>query len=305
MEKKRVDKFYQSDLDIFPDLETYLAELKELDKYDFGNHTALEIYHKFYDYARITPTNYGTLNPVKFNSHSFYRVRLNINKTLEDVTLAQTYSYPPTNFCTQNGRANLKYRTVFYCSNNPYAAIIESKPEVGDYGYLSVWNGQAKRTIKAGICLPYDLPTDNDWYLMAKDILDLHKSTLEANAKDKVEHYKALFKFISNRFVNEIKPYPITSMLSYEMLMGQELWRDFIIYPSVISKSKYCNMAFHPNSVNENLALERVYRFEVVEFQNGLPKVKFENKSRRIMLTRMIEEKLTDKQHDFLTKTCR
>lgn len=258
-----IDKIIQDDLDLFPNIDEYLKELYTLEKYNFQDLSEREIYDVFYDFAKILPTNFGLMNQRKFNKHKFYRVRLKkeIGST-EDISITQTFSFPPPNVCSQNGRANLKHKSVFYCSNEPYAAILESKPEIGDEGYLSIWEGNSNKTMKIGICLPFDLPDENEWNLMAKDVANNLFKSLPIEAKNKYEHYIKLYEFIANKYISEEKPYYLTSMISNEMLYG-ELWRDFIIYPSVMAKSSYCNMAFHPNSATENLKFEKIIQFKV------------------------------------------
>lgn len=265
MNKK--DNILPEDLNQFPDYSTYVSDLNKLKNYNFKNLSEREIYDVFYDYARILPTNIGWFSPEKFNRHKFYRVRMNIDRETEDVSLAQTYSFPPPNCCSENGRANLKGRSVFYCSNDPRGAVIESKPKAGDEGYLSVWNGIATRRIKIGQLLPYDLPKDNYWSLMAKDCFDYFNEGLPKDAKHKFDLFIKLYKFVSEIFNTEHKPYHLSSMISEELLYGQ-LWRDFLIYPSKLSDNKLCNMAFHPNSVNENLRFEKVIQFKVVSIEN-------------------------------------
>ncbi|WP_282041635.1 RES domain-containing protein [Winogradskyella flava] len=265
-----MNKLTQEDIALFPDYEEYLKDLRTLESLDFGDKTSLEIYNLYYDYARILPTNFGTFSPEKFSKHTFFRARLNIDKEKEDITLAQTYSYPSSSLCKSNGRANLKYRSVFYCSNDSNTAIIETKPKIGDVGFLSVWKGKPRRNIKVGICLPHDLPEGNEWNLMAKDVFQYQIENLEPEAKDKHKHLIALYKFISRQFVVEKYPYPLTSMISYSM-MFDDMWRDLIIYPSVVANSQFCNMAFHPNSVDENLEFQKVFRFKVVDMINNVP----------------------------------
>lgn len=258
-----INKITQDDLDLFPYIEDYLKELSILENHNFKGLSEREIYDVFYDFAKILPTNFGLMNNRKFNKHKFYRVRLKkgIGST-EDISISQTFSFPPPSACSQNGRANLKNKSVFYCSNEPYAAILESKPEIGDEGYLSVWGGNSNKTIKVGICLPFDLPAENEWNIMAKDAANKLFKSLPLEAKNKYRHYIKLYEFIANRYILEDKPYYLTSMISNEMLYG-ELWRDFIIYPSVMAKTNYCNMAFHPNSVIENLKFEKILQFKV------------------------------------------
>src|SRR5690606_3415677 len=114
-----------------------------------------EIYNTLFDLACILPATYGIFNPEKFNYHKFYRVRLKKQiDTKENLNLISTYSFPPSNFCFENGRANLAHNSVFYCSNDPRGAMLESKPEDGDEGFLSVWSGKTDRKMKVSICLP-------------------------------------------------------------------------------------------------------------------------------------------------------
>ena len=271
------DKILPEDLKQFPEFSTYISELNILKNYDFENHTVREIYDIFYDYARILPANIGWFSPEKFNSHRFYRVRKNIDRENEDISIAQTYSFPPSNYCLENGRANLKGRTVFYCSDNPIGAIIESKLKAGDEGYLTIWRGVATRRIKIGQLLPYDLPKENFWSLMAKDCFDYFHKDLPNETKNKFKHFVELYKFIAEKFNTEHKPYHLSSMISEELLYGQ-LWRDFLIYPSKLSDNKLCNMAFHPNSVNENLRFEKVIEFKVENFENDILEYKLGKK---------------------------
>lgn len=273
MNKKRIDKLYQSDLDSISDYKSYLNDLNILENYNFQNHIDRFIYDTFYDYAKILPLNYGIFNPEKFNKHTFYRVRLqrDIGKK-EDLSLIQTYSYPPTSVLRNNGRANLKYKSVFYCSDKPLTSLIESKPKNGDEGFISVWKPKASRPVKIGICLPRNLSSENDWHLMAKDYFDNYINDFP---KEQLNHFIKLFDFIANRFVTEKDPYYLTSMISNEHLYNNEpdLWRDFIIYPSVLSKTLYCNMAFHPNSINDTLNFEKALKFKVIDIKRKLIKI--------------------------------
>lgn len=271
MNEKNLQNIYDEDLNNFPDFKTYVANLTKLENYNFDNHTTREIYDKFHDLATILPTVYQMLNIEAFNEERFYRARLGINRKKEDISLKQTYSYPPPSVCNENGRGNLKNKSVFYCSNNPNCSMLEVKPKIGDDGYLSVWKGNAKKAVKVGILLPYDLPLQNEWNYMARDSFKYLESSLQKEAKEKLKHFMALYKFIPDRFIREKKPYHLTSMISNELLYG-ELWRDFIIYPSVTAKTYMCNMAFHPNFVNENLVFEKVIRYFVFNIKDEQPK---------------------------------
>lgn len=261
---------YEQLLKILPEYEEFIEGLEKLDTFDFSKSSRNEIYNKFYDYAYSLVTNFGYLNPENFNKRKFYRVRLNIDRKKEDLSLIQTYSYPPPVFCDENGRANLSGKSVFYCSNEPTPALFECKAKIGDEGFLSVWNGNTSRKIKVGHYLPSNLRPDNTWSKMAIESFEDLQNHIPEKLKHKLKHIEALKDFLAKKFISEKEPYHLTAMLCWELFYGQ-LWTDLIIYSSVVTNSRFCNMAIHPNSVNENLRFEKVIIFKVIDIKNGIP----------------------------------
>jgi hypothetical protein len=268
MIKKSFSKINDDDLSLFPDIETYKAELKILDNFKFEKLNEDQIYNLLYDYAKILASKFRLSSKSEFNKKTFYRARLKKKiDTIEDITLTQTYSFPPARGCAHNGRANLKNKSVFYCSDEIECAIRETKPEIGEEGFISFWKGNAKKDIKIGVCLPNDLPLENKWREIEKKAAKYILDNLSIDAKDKFEHIIELYKFISEKFKTEKEPYYISSMISNEFLYG-DLWHDYIVYPSLMSKNIYCNLAFHPNSANENLKFEKVLQFKINNIEN-------------------------------------
>lgn len=261
-------------LSLLPDYDKFVKGLGILDNLDFSNSTREEIYNKFYDYAYSLSANFGYFSPENFNKRKFYRVRLNIDRKKEDLSIIQTYSYPQPCFCNSNGRINLAGKSIFYCSNEIMPAMLESKLKVGDEGFLSVWKGNTNRKIKVGHFLPYNLSPENNWSQMAMESFQDWQKHLPEELKPKLKHIEALNNFLSKKFVEEKFPYYLTSMLGWEMFYGQ-LWTDMIIYSSVVSNNQFCNIAIHPNSVNENLLFEKVIIFRVIDIKNDIPNVQF------------------------------
>jgi len=252
-----------------PEYAAYKSDLESLDNFDFKSLSAKEIYHKIYDCIKILPLNHGILNPERFNKLKFYRARLNINTDKEDISLISTYSFPPLSACSENGRANLASKSVFYCSDDIQASILECKPKLNDVGFLSFWKGIAEKPIKCGIFLPPDLPEQNNWNLMAQDSFESYANYFKEKNLNYNKHFLLLSRFVNHKFINEKKPYYLTSMISNEMLYNNE-YKDFFVYPSTLAQSKLCNMAFHPNSVLENLKFEKVIKFKVNNIENGV-----------------------------------
>jgi hypothetical protein len=254
------------DLLKYPDLPTYMKQLNELATMKLEEFAYEEIGRIFYERAILFQQTFGINAMEKFNKQRFFRARMNIGAN-EDIGLIRTFSYPPASFCKENGRANLKGKSAFYCSNQPGTAIIESKPVAGCTGYLSIWEANTVRDVKYGICLPENLCAENEFRLMADGI---HKYIREEStiAKDKAEHFQFFHQFIAEKFLNEAEPYPLTSWIANEMLYGPH-WRDFIIYPSVANDTVSCNMAFHPNSADSLLKLIKVMEFKVSQIRGG------------------------------------
>lgn len=288
-------------LTLFPEYEKFIEGLEILNKYDFSSSSREDIYNKFYDYAYSLPTNFGYLSPENFNKRKFYRVRLNIDRNKEDLSLIQTYSYPPTSFCNFNGRANLSGKSIFYCSNELLPSMLESKPKIGDEGFLSIWKGNANRKIKVGHYLPTNLPIENSWSQIASETFQDLRNNLPEELKSKLKHLETLNDFISKKFVNEKEPYFLTSMLSWELFYGQ-FWTDLMIYSSVVTNNKFCNIAIHPNSVNENLQFEKVIIFKVVEFKNGIPIVQLRNEFGELNDSRIEWKNLTEMEMNLFNR---
>ena len=66
------------------------------------------------------------------------------------------------------------------------------------------------------------------------------------------------------KFVIEEAPYPLTSWLADNFLYGEN-WIDVVLYPSVAGGQKDCNMAIHPNTVDNNIKFQKVIKFKVME----------------------------------------
>lgn len=251
----------------FPNYDDYKANLVTLDNFDFKNLSSEEIYYKYFDLARTIPLCYKIIKKSEFNKFVFYRARINIDQSKEDISLISTYSFPPPIFCNENGRANLSKKSVFYCSDNPISAVKECKPNDNDEGFLGIWKTNAVRNIKSCLFLPRDLTEQNNWSKIAKQ--SFKNFTNDAAFKKLLldKQLNALHHFVNFKYKYEPSPYNLTSIISDEVLYGEKS-HDFLVYSSVFI-DKFCNMAFHPNSALENLRLEKVIRFKIKDIQNG------------------------------------
>lgn len=261
-------KDYQT-IDIeYPDFETYSKNLQILDKIDFTNYTTSEIYNKFHDLALTIPILGAKLTAVDgINGYNLYRARL--SKTIskeEDLSLIQTFSFPSPSVCKINQRANIKFKSVFYCADEPYPAIKECGAIDGDEAYLSIWEIKASRSLKYVTCLPDKLPEGNTWeeYGTYHHNFLIEKQT--ASDKNLLKHKIALRNLITQKFMVEEPPYHLSSMLANEYLYHHPA--DLIMYPSVKTFQGYTNFAFHPNIVLNHLKCIKILKLK--DFSNDI-----------------------------------
>lgn len=248
----------------FPPIEDYIRNLDNLKKLDFINLSLNEIENEFFNAAIRLPSICAKIYPEDFSNFDFFRVRLikHIDNSREDLSLIQTFSCPPAIICNNNGRANIKNTSVFYCSNAPNAAMNEVDIKIGDEGFLSTWKLESNRPISFNTLLSNSIPEENEWFKVANRLHSQY-SLFNQNADGKVsEHMMFLRKFITELFMLEEYPYGLTSFISNSFLYSDSDI-DFLVYPSAKTNHNYVNFAFHPNIINTHLRFNRVYKFVI------------------------------------------
>jgi hypothetical protein len=223
---------FKLELDKIPDLKTYRKGLEELLSIE-SSLTQDEIEKIFYEKAILFPMPIATDTCSTINSLTAFRVRLNVKENEEDVNLIRTFSYPNPCFCNENGRANLKNKTVFYCADIPETALAEKKlVNREDVGYLSIWKINCDRNVNYIAFFPSTIPTNNPWY---KEAVELQKQLIEQVrhfGNEKSEQLIQLYEAVSKIFITEISPYTVTSWMAnrylYKSMKGMGLTTLFI-----------------------------------------------------------------------------
>jgi hypothetical protein len=260
-----MNEFNFSDFERLPEIEKYREGLGLLRTYDFTGNSIFEISKLVAEKTIILPTITSTTEINNLGFSLFYRVRLIDHNKMgyEDMSNIQSFSYPSASFCTENGRANLKNTSVFYCASTGDAAMQECNIEIGSEGFLSVWSITPGSVLKFGLLLSEDLPKQNPWRLVVDHIYDENFQNLYFIKEGKYsEHMRELRSFLYKQYMYEEKPYPITSFISNRLLYQRDDL-DFIAYPCVKRAHKQINFAFHPNSADQFLNIERVFKFKV------------------------------------------
>jgi hypothetical protein len=266
--KDYFDEEFIKILDKFPDLPTYEQHLNELENLDLSNFTQDQIHTTFFDRAILLPNQGISIPNNESNNRFVYRVRLNINEDKEDLNLIRTFSYPDPSFCKENGRANLRYKSVFYCADIPLTAFLESRPKNNDIGFMGKWQLKCHRDLTYIAFFPSDLSKKNYWYqtaIKAQQNMILEIKKIKSNKNHQLEY---LFNFISKLYADEQPPYSISSWIANKMLYDY-YGIDFLVYPSFRLNSDSCNLAFHPNFIDKFFQLVSVIKFRITDFKDN------------------------------------
>ena len=264
--KNYFDEEFIKILSKFPDLSKFKQNLNDLEKLNLSSCTQEQIHTSYFERAMLLPNQGINIPNNELVPKFVYRSRLNINENEENLSLIRTFSFPNPSLCKMNGRANLKNKSVFYCADIPLTAFLESRPKINDMGYMGKWRLNCKRDLNCVAFFPTDMSKKNYWYRTA--VLQQQSMIKEVRKikSDKISQLKYLFSYTSKIFTYEIPPYSISSWIANEMLFNFD-GIDFIVYPSSMLKSDSCNLAFHPNFVDQYLQLISIIKFKISDFQ--------------------------------------
>ncbi len=246
-----------------PELDVYKKNINSIKQIDFNGLFQDLITSKILEQSILIPP-IPTIELSLDKTNKFYRVRKNIN-TDKELSLQKTFSYPDECYCNQNGRANIKGKSIFYCSNEAITSLLETKPKDKEILYLGIWQPIAIMNILAAtFCKKVTIEKNGilgQVELIKKSAVYQSLNTLN------LEHFDYVIDFFTHLYKEELEPYYITSWFSnYILYLRNEC--NCILYQSVESTS-FCNFAFHPNFINNgSLILNEVIKLEVEVVDN-------------------------------------
>lgn len=219
------------------------------------------------------------LNPIhilncKKSFISFFRVR-----PLDDfinIDLIGEHSYPPLNSVKMN-RCNFPGFPVFYCSNNAGTALMEVVKNIKDKNKefcIAKWQViESNENFHFESFLQIPLPEENQFSFFNDNYSEKFNSAFRKSfnsdlTEEQKEGINEYLKYIASCFIQDYE-YSISASLAHRTLYANHNFRtDIIIYPSVQSSFKGVNFALHPNFVENNLKLVRLYVCNFSEFDS-------------------------------------
>lgn len=164
-----ISKTHQELLDSIPDLELYKKSLEAFLKLDLRCSSEQEIKTAYDKYIRFLPFPLMVIPKEQFNTKKLYRVRnLPLYYKSEDISSCKTYSYPPIGSCKSNGRANKRNTSIFYCSDYVSTAMVESKQNHDQMGFLGIWRADVNRDVLVACFLSKNIENDNPMYIFER-----------------------------------------------------------------------------------------------------------------------------------------
>lgn len=204
----------------------------------------------------------------------FYRVRVIVNDTSEDICDPKTFSYPPAEFVKSFQRANAPGYPVFYGATDGKTAMEEIRLngegiKKGDRIFLSQWR------IKKGTQYAVN-------YLTRKDIIQTHQGfrelTLQVYSEmERIFSKEEPFLGKAQRFLfEESASLFFTGSYAASGTIGHQILYDTpevngiringIAYPSCANDFRGVNFAFHPAFVDSALEMVSVRLVTFEEF---------------------------------------
>ncbi len=205
-------------------------------------------------------------NVKKFKKSSEFQLsifRVREFDTILNKDLISEYSYPPINL-TKIGRCNFPKRPVFYCSENPMVALMETVKEndfTGKIFCLSKWNLiPSENEFVLEHFLRGGLHPENPFNILIDNELNQLKEQYKKDWDEDVEKgFLKLQEFLHETFIKD-NNYGLSATLANRTLFTpHNVSTDILLYPSVQTKYKGTNMAINPNFVDQQMQLQRLY----------------------------------------------
>ena len=212
--------------------------------------------------------------PLELNNFSFRFFRARDLNSITNINLIRDHSYPPINNVGM-GRCHFPKLPVFYCSDSALISLIEviKNQDNSTKKYcVSKWEiipsiGQLifESFVQIG------LPKGNNYKVFSESIGGKIEKIIRENTNFKIEKIRIkglveFLKFLDNSFISD-NNYSLSAALAYNSLYINHPSRtDILMYPSVQSRYKGMNFAIHPNFVENNLKMSRLYIMEVKDF---------------------------------------
>lgn len=255
-----------------------LRGIKKLENFEwpkFDGSISIEEFIKLID--NILTENMGSfptlVRSIKQDSYTYPIFRARELSQVKNEKLIAEFSYPPLSVSSM-GRCNFSGHPVFYASNSPLTAILEAFKESNFQErklYLSLWSIIPNKEIFYFESFLRGGLNEQSFYHRFNEGLkdDMQKTFKGLVNENQVLGMIEYLKFVDSQFTND-NSYSLSASLAHRRLyFPGNITSDIIMYPSVKSNRNEANFAIHPNFVDNNMRLDKVYVVSLNNFDTS------------------------------------
>lgn len=276
--------------------------MKDFRSLEFKLKTRDEVDRALEEFCAIESNDYDYIKNAFFNLFGIYTVpviffnkdvmkalslfRARPSSQINDINNVSNFSFPPLNIKVPTQRANWTGRNVFYASDTPYTALIESKiANEGNEFYISQWSFKYEKfpsdSIQINTLAIDNTSTDNQWSPILKGQKDFFKELKKGISEKQADVLSYLSYKISLMFTElDKKKYSLTAFIADQIIYFKgdkknELSFPILIFPSVEANLSTCNFVINPRLVKEYMYLEKVLKVKIDNILKGGFKISY------------------------------
>lgn len=165
------------------------------------------------------------------------------------------FSYPPRQYCTGYGRANIPYHPVFYAAQCAEVIANELRLELDSWLHIAVFYAPQPARIRR-LLLVHDGFAGKGYWAKCRNAAkeEIIRNTDPSFSRDEIEDAWRRLQVTALQF--RTPNYEHTSAISHYWLYQAGL--EGIVYPS-LRNDEFCNYALHPEFVDNQLKMYCVH----------------------------------------------
>jgi hypothetical protein len=166
------------------------------------------------------------------------------------------FSYPPRQYCTGYGRANIPYHPVFYAGQCADVIANDLRLELNSWLHIAVFYAPRPVRIRRLLLVHDEFAAEGYWAKCRDSVKeDIIRNTDPSSfSREEIEDSWKRLQATALQF--RTPNYEDTSAISHFWLYQSEL--EGIVYPS-LRRDDFCNYALHPGFVDSHLKLYCVH----------------------------------------------
>ena len=195
-------------------------------------------------------------------------IRATVNKNIPEIGNSiineiKYLKYPPKDKVIKYGRCNTTNMSVLYGAFSKLTSTKELKFNSNDIITYTEWERCDDHPLLAFPIFFNDKDLDGSFNEISLSIKVLHENFISGKSEDEKKYYNLSMRFLADCFSKGVDPtnhfdYFLSSYLSQKIFENKNQNYELILYPSVVEKLGFSNMAIKPEVFDEKFLLKEV-----------------------------------------------